>query len=340
MNWLVLNDSISFQYAVKLLDQNGNGFLPVVDSEGKLVGVITDGDLRRGILNKKKDILDIINTKPVTMPAGTPHAIARRKLKEIHRLQMPLVDDQNILKEVVVLNDFEIKSKPNWVVIMAGGLGSRLGELTKNIPKPMLPVGGKPILEHLITGFKEFGFHKFIVCVNYKAELIKEFLGDGERLGVEIRYTIEEKRMGTAGPLSLIDFNLGPDFFVVNGDVLTTLNFEDFLAFHKSTESYATMCVKPYSYEVPFACIDSDARHNLVSIVEKPTFDYHINAGLYLLSSDILDFVPKNTFYDMPLLFEDVVKSNKNVKIFRMEEYWLDVGRPSDYHQGNHDMSL
>ena len=142
MNWLVLNDSISFQYAVKLLDQNGNGFLPVVDREGKLVGVITDGDLRRGILNKKKDILDIINTKPVTMPAGTPHAIARRKLKEIHRLQKPLVDDQNILKEVVVLNDFEIKSTPNWVVFIAGGRRSRIGDLTKKIQIHVQPVGG------------------------------------------------------------------------------------------------------------------------------------------------------------------------------------------------------
>lgn len=337
-NILVFDRSTTFEKAVKLLDENGNGFLPIVDTDRKLIGVITDGDLRRGILNNIREVEGIMNKKPITMPSDTPHVIVRKELKRLHRRQMPLVKPDGTLEDVVILNDFEVKPKDNWVVIMAGGLGSRLGELTKETPKPMLPVAGRPMLEQIIDNFKEYGFFKFVLCVNYKANIIQEHFGNGEKHGVEIKYTLEKARMGTAGALSLIEFDLSDDFFVVNGDLITSLNFDDFMIFHQTRNADATMCVKQYSHEVPFACVDSDISNNLLKLVEKPNYEYHINAGMYILNKTMLSYIPKNTFFDMPSLFERAVEEGRTVKVFRMEDYWLDIGKPDDYKKGNDDL--
>lgn len=339
-NVLTLVDDTSFEEAVELLDKNGNGFLPIIDEQGVLIGVITDGDLRRAILSNKRSITDVMNPNPITMPSGTPSYLVRNKLKEIHRRQMPLVDSDGRLRDVIVLNDFEVTSKSNWVVIMAGGLGSRLGDLTKDIPKPMLPVAGEPMLKRIIDSFIDHGFHKFILCVNYKADVIEEYFKDGSRFGIEIVYTREHKRMGTAGALSLIDFPISDDFFVINGDLITTLDYEDFLSYHVENKSDATMCVKDFNYDVPFACIESDRRKNLVAIKEKPKYSFQINAGIYLLNRKLIDLIPKDTFFDMPSLFESSISHNFNVKIFRMEDYWLDIGRPDDYTKGNLDFNV
>ncbi|GAB3340940.1 nucleotidyltransferase family protein [Marivirga atlantica] len=341
MKWLNISENNSFEKAVELLDHNGTGFLPVVDQHNKLIGVITDGDLRRAILAKKiADVKQIMNADPITMPSGTSHVIAKRKLKQIHRRQMPLVDEQGKLTEVVLLNDFDVAPKEEWVVIMAGGLGSRLGELTKDIPKPMLPIGGRPMLEHIIDNFKEFGFYKFILCVNYKAEIIENHFKDGTNFGIEVRYTHENKRMGTAGPLSLIDFDISDNLFVVNGDLITSIDFNDFLEFHLTQKADATMCVKSYSNEIPYACINADSDNNLLEIQEKPSFNYHINAGMYIVNKDLLKLIPNDTFYDMPTLFEEALGKGKSVKIFRMDDYWLDIGQPSDYQKGNNDLKI
>ncbi|WP_299702417.1 nucleotidyltransferase family protein [uncultured Pontibacter sp.] len=337
-NKLVLQQDTSLEDAIKLLDQNGNGFLPVVDVDDTLIGIITDGDLRRAILNRKFDVNSVINKKPVTFSYLTPHIVVKQQLRKLHRRHMPLVDEAGKLKEVVVLDDFEVESKPNWVVVMAGGLGRRLGELTRDTPKPMLKVGGKPILLGIVEHYKSQGFHKFIFCVNYKSHIIEEYFGDGRGFGVDIRYTKEQKKLGTAGALSLIDFDLEHPFFVVNGDVLAAIDFDDFLNYHLINKADATMCIKRYTYEVPYACIEFDGENNLVALKEKPKYNYHINTGMYVLNASIISQIPKGCFYDMPTLFDDLMYQNKRIlKVFNTDEYWLDIGQPKDYLKANED---
>lgn len=336
MERLVFDNKVTLEQAIRLLDKNGNGFLPVVSDDNLLLGIITDGDLRRAILNKNFDLENVINKNPVTVTHLTPRVQIKRQLKDLHRRHMPVVDEMGKLVDVVVLDDFEVESKPNWVVIMAGGLGSRLGDLTKDTPKPMLKIGGKPILQGIVEHFKSQGFHKFIFCVNYKSHIIEDYFGDGESFGVEIRYTKEAKKLGTAGALSLIDFDLVHPFFVVNGDVLASLNFDDFLNYHIINYADATMCIKNYTYEVPYACIDFDKDNKLLEIKEKPKYDYFINTGMYVLNPSVLDFIPKDVFYDMPTLFEELLGSKKYIlKVFNTSEYWLDIGNPDDYKRGN-----
>lgn len=332
-NKLLYSPAVTLDEIIRLLDNNGNGFLPVVDKDDKLVGIITDGDLRRAILNKKYDLESIINKKPGVASANESHVDIKRKLREMRRRHMPVVDANGKLIEVVVLDDFEKLVKENWVVIMAGGLGSRLGDLTKDTPKPMLEVGGKPMLRRIMEHFETFGFHKFILCVNYKSEVIENYFGNGEQFGFEIKYTKETKRMGTAGALSLIDFEIDQPFFVVNGDIITSINFEDFLNFHSIKQADATMCVKRFSHEIPYACVEFDENYDLKMLKEKPTLDYFINAGMYVLNPSCLGFLQKNEFFDMPSLFEVLSQNNKSTKVFTISDYWLDIGMKDDYNR-------
>jgi dTDP-glucose pyrophosphorylase len=340
MKYLVLNEGTSLDDAIRVLDQNGNGFLPVVDKDDQLVGIITDGDLRRGILNKTFDLDGIINRKPIVENEGASHVAIKRKLRALHRRHMPVVNEQGKLVEVVVLDEFEFVAKDNWIVIMAGGLGSRLGELTRNTPKPMLELGGKPIMLGIIEHFRSQGFGKFLLCVNYKSEVIENYFGNGQQFGVEIRYTKESKKMGTAGALSLIDFEMMEPFFVVNGDVLTAINFEDFLNFHQINKSKATMCIKKLGFDVPYACVEFNENMDLIGLKEKPSFNYFVNTGMYILEPDVISEIPKDTFFDMPTLFEQLMEKRSTTKVFSISEYWLDVGKPEDFSKGQIDSSL
>ncbi len=326
--------------ALRLLDENGNGFLPVVDDQNKLIGIITDGDVRRGILNKSLELDSVINKNPLTAPLGTSHLSIKKHLREIHRRHMPVVDENGKLIEVVVLDEFEFVSKQNWVVIMAGGLGTRLGDLTKHTPKPMLNVGGKSILQGIIENFKSQGFCKFILCVNYKAEIIEEYFKNGDWLGVEIKYTKEEKRLGTAGALSLIDFKIDSPIFVVNGDLITSINFDAFLEYHNSNNSFATMCIKRYHFQIPYACIDFNETADILGIREKPSQEYSINTGMYILDSNVLSKISKNEYFDMPHLFEQLIEEGNICKAYKIEDYWLDLGSPEDLDRGHADLSF
>jgi dTDP-glucose pyrophosphorylase len=333
MKHLIYSDKTTLEEAVGILDQNGTGFLPVIDADHKLIGIITDGDLRRGILNRKFNLAAIINRNPTVAKSSESHVAIKKRLRELKRRHMPVVDDAGKLVEVIMLDDFETITKDNWIVVMAGGLGTRLGDLTKNIPKPMLEVGGKPMLLRIIEHFKTFGFEKFILCVNYKSEVIEDYFGNGDKLGIEIRYTKESKRMGTAGALSLIDFEIDKPFFVVNGDVLTSINFDDFLNFHISQKAEATMCIKRYSHEVPYACVEFDNSMNLKGLKEKPTYDYFINTGMYILKPDCLNYLNKDEYFDMPGLFEILIENKKITKTFAIDDYWLDIGMKDDFNK-------
>lgn len=328
-NKLVMDERTTFEDAVRLLDQNGNGFLPVVDSGNKLIGILTDGDIRRAILNKKTALIDIINKNPTTMNHKVHRKQAIQYLKSIHRKHLPLVDDEHRLIDVILLDELEFNAKPNKVVIMAGGLGSRLGELTRDTPKPMLVVGKKPILENIIEHCYEHGFTNIYLSVNYKSEVIKEYFQDGSEFGVNIKYIEEKDKLGTAGALSLIEDVIKEPFFVVNGDILTTLNFDDLLEFHNNIKSDATMCVKEIEHRIPYGVVDIKDT-TVIAIEEKPSQKVCINAGIYVLSPEVRGLIPKNHYLDMTNLFDLLIQKGFKVSAYKTSDYWIDVGQLKD----------
>jgi len=335
-NILVLKKSHSLADILKVIDEKSQGFLILVEEDYTLVGLITDGDIRRALLNNKMDLFDVINTKPLVFleSKGKQEAINYLKSKGVRRL--PIVNTDNKLVDIIYDEDVHFKS--NKVVIMAGGLGSRMGSLTKDTPKPMLNVGGKPLLENIINSFFSFGFNNFILCVNYKSEIIEDYFKDGSKWGANISYVKEDKRMGTAGALSLIKSKFKKPFFVVNGDILTTAKYNNFLDFHESKKSIATMGVKRYEYQLPYASIKLDKEKKISEISEKPVYTNLINAGIYVLSPKIIPFVPKNEFYDMPTLLEDMIIESNNVFTYPIDGYWLDIGHKSDFERAKGDI--
>lgn len=337
-NKLVLSSETRFNDAIKLLDLNGNGVLPVVDKDEKLLGLITDGDIRKAILNNHLKLEYIINKNPHKLHVDTSKNQIVNYLKKIHRRHLPLVDDDNKFLKMFTLDEIDFNLKPNWVVIMAGGLGTRLGELTKDTPKPMLKVGEKPMVEHIIEMFVSHGFSKFMLSVNYKAEVIKDYFGNGSKFGIEVKYLEEKKRLGTGGALSLIDIEMNEPFFVTNGDVLSSLDYEKLLAYHKDQNATATMCIRKDSYQIPYGVIEVDSENNILAMKEKPVKEFFINTGIYVLNPEVLNHVPKDEFFDLPNLFNVLKDENRSTKSFEISEYWIDMGKPSDFEKINKKM--
>ena len=303
---------------------------------------MTDGDIRRGFLkglNINSSIKSIIFKKPTVVRKN----YSKEKLikialsKKIY--QIPIVDKNGKLKGVHILDEIiQPKNKSNKVVIMAGGRGMRLRPLTKNIPKPMLKVGNKPILQIIIEKFKKSGYKNFVICVNYKSKMIKDFFGDGSKFGVKIEYIDEKKRMGTAGALSLFKLKPKKPFFVINGDLLTNLDFEKLIDFHHDHNSKATMCISEYNIKSPYGEVKLDVE-NIITIAEKPVHKFFVNAGVYVLDPSCIDLVPKK-FYDMTSLFKKIIINKNKVVSFPIGEYWLDIGRFNDYKKANLEYNL
>jgi NDP-sugar pyrophosphorylase family protein len=231
-----------------------------------------------------------------------------------------------------------LENHSNPVVILAGGLGSRLGELTKETPKPMLQVGDKPILFQIIERFKQQGFSNFYLSVNYKSEVIENYFGNGEKFDVSIKYLHEKTRLGTAGPLSLLKehIEITEPVLVINGDILTKINFENLLKFHLENTSHGTMCVREYDFKVPYGVVEIEG-DRLIEIKEKPLQSFYVNAGTYVLSPELLELVPSNVYFDMTELFEKATKSEYRASVYPLREYWLDIGKKEDFSKAQED---
>jgi len=336
---LILDDSSEFYDAIKKLDANGDGVLPIIDKEGFFIGLITDGDIRKAILNKTLDLKHIINKYPHTLLDSTTSSERIIFLKQSKRRHLPIVDKDNYLIDVFTLDELDFKVMPNPVVIMAGGLGSRLGELTKNTPKPMLKVGGVPLLETILISFMECGFSNFYISVNYKKEVIMDYFGNGSKWGADIKYLIEDKRLGTAGALSLIKETYKNPIIVTNGDVMTSMDYHSLLKHHVKQKSKVTMCVREYEYTIPYGVVEVEG-YELLSLLEKPVKSFNINAGIYVIEPEIIDRIPKDIFYDMTTLFEDIVKTNQRRCVFFLRDYWIDVGQVEELTQANMDVNI
>jgi NDP-sugar pyrophosphorylase family protein len=250
--------------------------------------------------------------------------------------QIPIVDSAGVL---VGIDEVDELLKPaehiNKVILMVGGLGSRLRPLTNVLPKPLLEVGNKPILETIIANFAKYGFKNIILSVNYKSQMIENYFGDGSKFGVSIEYVHEDKRMGTAGALSLMRNELEAPFFVMNGDLLTNVNFEHMLEYHLNNHAVATMGVREYDFQVPYGVVNIDDHHHITSIEEKPIHTFFVSGGMYILDTAVLSYIPDNVFYDMPTLFEKLIANKQKAISFPIREYWLDIGRMSDFEQAN-----
>lgn len=322
-----------FRRVLQVINGSAVGFALVVGDDNRLLGTITDGDMRRALLREEATSTcasDLMNARPQTLQSGTSHA-QQQSFMSRHRVNFaPIVDETGILKSVAIAAHLPGRTFDNVAVtVMAGGLGSRMGELTKGIPKPMLDIDGEPILAKIVKQYRDEGLKNFIFCVNYKAEVIRDYFGSGGDLGVNIEYVEESERLGTGGALSLVDASEYDHFFVTNADILCATSFREMFEFHLDQGSHATMAVREYEVDIPFGVVETEG-FKIKSLREKPTYKYFINAGYYVLNSDALAHVPSGAFFDMPSLF-DVLRNHKiRTRIFPTAGDWIDIGRPED----------
>jgi dTDP-glucose pyrophosphorylase len=339
-NWrdVLLPPSARLGEVLARIDSAGYQIALIVDREERLLGVVTDGDVRRAILQDvplSSPVSLVMNGSPVTarQGIGVREQLAAMRRHVVH--QLPIVNERNVVVGLVLIDDLiGASDRPNWAVLMAGGLGSRLRPLTESVPKPMLVVRGKPLLENILENLVNEGFRRFFVSVNYRADMIMNHFGDGSSWGIEISYLREDARLGTAGALSLLPAAPPHPLIVMNGDLLTRASVSSLLEFHQAHGSAATMAVREYDLQVPYGVVHTDGER-ITAVEEKPVQKFFINAGIYVLSPQALAHIPRDCSFDMPTLFERLNASGALTMAFPLREFWLDIGRVEDYVQAN-----
>jgi dTDP-glucose pyrophosphorylase/predicted transcriptional regulator len=318
---------------MRCLNQTSTQIVLIVDTSRRLVGSVTDGDVRRAILagvDVQRPVVRIMNSAPITAKLSSSELDLLRIMRQHGVGQVPLV---NSAGQVVALRTYHQHGigdqQAHWVVLMAGGLGTRLRPITETIPKPMISVAGKPLLETILNSFLRHGFSRFYFSVNYRADIIKNHFQNGQAFGADIGYLNEDHRLGTAGALGLLPARPERSFVVMNGDVLTNLSYPDMIDFHLRTGAVATMAVFEYKIQVPYGVINV-VNEAILSIREKPMHSWFINAGIYALRPSVLDHCDGKTFLDMPTLLQRLMDQGEMVNVFQIPEYWRDVGRPDD----------
>lgn len=338
---VAVNEQDSIRSALGVLDSASLQIVLVVSGEDKLLGTLTDGDVRRALLrgdSLDSPVVSAMNENP-TVGSDLESEIAWKKTLLEHSLRhLPILNHNNKMTGLYYGKKTPKKCQ-NPVVLMLGGLGMRLRPLTETVPKPMLKVGDKPILETIVSHIAEQGFTDFYFCINYLGEQIRAYFGDGERWGINIHYIEENTRLGTAGALSLIKEELKAPFIVMNGDLLTKVDLRAFMDFHDEHENLATACIREYSQQVPYGVVEVDGT-SVSQIVEKPVYRYFVNAGIYALSPEVLERVPVDSFYDMPTLLDELLMEKKNVGGFPITEYWMDIGHMPDFEQAQADYDV
>jgi len=332
--------------AVVCLDNSGKQIVLVVDSENRLVDTITDGDVRRAILSGmdldtpigelRKRRPTSPYPEPVTAHCETDPMELLRMMEEQCVRQIPLLDDEERVVGVVTMRDLlSADSLPLQAVVMAGGFGRRLRPLTEETPKAMLNVGDRPLLESIIERLKDSGIRRVNVSTHYKSQVISKHFGDGRDFGVEITYVQEDQPLGTAGALGLLQSRNEP-ILVINGDILTQVDFRSMLEFHLDHEADMTVAVKTYEHQVPYGVVESEGVI-LNRIVEKPVIRRFINAGIYLLNPEALADIPNGQSFDMTDLIERLSVGNSKVICFPVREYWMDIGQVKDYEKAQEE---
>ena len=324
---------------VALMSLNNDPFSPlyIIDNNNILVGSVTDGDIRRGFLSNWTidDTIDKVMNKSPVVALHSVEAYEIETVMEKNELSsIPIVDEAGVfirLQERAKCQSSKKLRRQNPVFIMAGGFGSRLYPLTKDCPKPMLEINGKPILHSIIDGFTKSGFFDFYISTHYLANVITDYFEDGKRFGVSIKYVHEEIPLGTGGALALLPKDL-PDLpiIMINGDVVTDLDYEGLMRYHESGDCDATICVREFTYKVPFGVIKTDERNRVVDMVEKPEHKSLINAGIYVIDPSIVKSVSSDIYTDMPTALTLCKEKGSSIQVFPIYENWLDIGQHDD----------
>jgi dTDP-glucose pyrophosphorylase len=332
----------SLREALEVIDATGFQLAIVVDEERHLLGTLSDGDARRALLSglslNARVSQAMYGSPTVVSPSDTPlEVLSTMRRTALH--QLPIVNAERRVVGLALINEYlKAPQRDNWVVVMAGGLGTRLQELTRDTPKPMLKVGSRPLLETIVRGYANQGFHRFYLAVNYKAEQIEEYFGDGHLFGVDIGYLREEQRLGTAGALSLLPERPSKPVVVSNADLLTKEDYGHLVDQHVAARAHATMAVRHYEMQVPFGVV-SVQNGDIQAIEEKPVQRFVVSAGINVLSPEVLDLVRPKTFLDMPALFQMALSHGLKAQAYQINGYWLDIGRLHDFERANHDFT-
>jgi dTDP-glucose pyrophosphorylase/CBS domain-containing protein len=347
LHTLFISPEHSIRAAMQCIDQVAVGIALVVDSDRKLIGTITDGDVRRAVLASSN--LDMPVSLLLSSKIGTEYpkpitALKGSKMDELISLfhkyllrQIPIVDIDGKVVDLVMMDDLiPTQDLQLQAVIMAGGFGTRLRPLTDDLPKPMLPLGGKPLMELMIEQLRQVGIRRVNITTHYKPEKISDHFGDGSSFGVELNYLNEDKPLGTGGALGLIDVPREP-LLVINGDILTKVDFRAMLSYHQEHRAVMTVAVKQYDIKIPYGVIECEGPR-VSALKEKPQMHFLVNAGIYLLEPKVYEFIPNSEHFNMTDLIQLLLESNQTVVSFPVIEYWLDIGQIADYEQAQNDM--
>lgn len=343
LNNIVAEENTTIIDAMRLIDKNSKGALILVDKENKLLGTITDGDIRRAILQDKSiklPIKDLYNKNCICVNQNTNVNVIKKFFIENKIKFVPVVDENKKVIDYYEIDDFidyNRMEKDNPVLIMAGGLGTRLKPLTDEMPKPMLKVGNKPIIQTIIEQFKEYGFTNILISVNYKADIIENYFRDGKDFGVSIKYIKETKRLGTAGGIKLAEKYLNKPFFVINGDILTNVNFYNLLQYHIENNYKITIGSRRYETQIPYGVLNID-ESCVTALEEKPVVNYLVNGGIYVLNPDIVSAIQENEYFDITQLIELLINKRYKVGSFPITDYWMDIGKVEDYYRANEEI--
>lgn len=320
---------------IKAIDLAALQIALVVDEQERLIGVVTDGDIRRALirgLSLETSVGEVMNKRPKVAALKDSKAQLIAMMEGHHLYQLPVIDEQGRVARLESLQAlYKQPSFPNPVFLMAGGFGKRLRPYTDDCPKPLLEIGGKPILETIVENFVKSGFRQFFIAVHYRAEQIKNYFGNGERWGIRIDYIDEVEPMGTAGAIGLLPEDL-PDvpLIVMNGDILTQIDFARLLAYHNEQQAIATLCVRQYEFQIPYGVVKQD-QQQVIGIEEKPLQSCLTNAGIYVLDHSLIKIVAEQKRLDMPTLLNQQVANGEHVAMFPINDYWLDIGREADF---------
>ena len=336
----------SIRQVVACIDRNGKGIALITDESGRLLDTVTDGDVRRALLiNQDMDapVSDLLrlkpagsNAKPITAPVGTDHADLLQLMQENVLRQVPLITNDGRVEALITLDELlPDQVLPLQAVIMAGGSGTRLRPLTDDTPKPMLTVGDRPLMELMIEQLRQVGIRQVNISTFHKSEKITEHFGDGSKFGVQLNYVTENRPLGTAGALGLMPEPQEP-LLVINGDILTRVNFRAMLDYHKEHAAALTMAVRKYDLNVPYGVIESDGAV-VKRLVEKPLLKFMVNAGIYLLEPLVFRYIPNGQTFNMTDLIQRLLDEGHRVASFPILEYWLDIGTHIDYEQAHQD---
>jgi dTDP-glucose pyrophosphorylase len=341
LNCFLVKKEFTIKECMSKIESNKKGIVIVIDNDNKLLGTLSDGDIRRAILggvSTERSIDNYFNIRPLSLSVDYSVRNAEELFQKMNLSVIPILDNNGCVKKILKRSNGtqDYSQIDNYVVLMVGGLGSRLAPLTDETPKPLLKVGDKPILETIFVRLKLFGFRNVILCTGYRHDDIEDFCGDGSRFGLNIKYFKEEKRLGTIGAIKKVESFLKESFIVMNGDLLTLLNYRHILNYHKENQSHLTIGSTAHQMKVPYGVLEMDGIY-IREVKEKPIFSFRVSGGIYVLDPSLIDYIPMDEYFDITDLMGEAIKNNNILSAFPIEEYWMDIGQHQDYCKANLD---